>query len=106
MSSTFLKSLSDRTPLLDAFDASKVIANPKPNDFIHPYARLANMSAEFLTPVAAISDQPRKHAGSSIVLTASFRKGRWGSRALSASTDLSHEASPFRSVSINPPVWL
>jgi hypothetical protein len=57
-----LKSLSERTPLSDAFDASKVIANPKPTDFIHPHARLATMSAEFLTSVATISDQPRKDA--------------------------------------------
>src|ERR1700722_18159376 len=82
MSSTFLKSPSVRMPLLQTRGASKRIASPRPNDFIvarraplhdrttkvlpgierHVDAppKAANISTEFLTPVAAIFGFTRK----------------------------------------------
>ena len=76
MSSTFLKSLSVRIPLLQTLGASKMTASARLRDFMHPRRapvhdrttdvlpsidrhadtrpQAANMSTEFLTPVATI----------------------------------------------------
>src|ERR1700730_4451045 len=96
MSSTFFKSLSARIPPLHTPGASKIIAIPKPHDFIHArhlpahsrttkilssiawqteaQPKAANWSADLLTPVATISDQPRRCL-MSLVRTALFRLG-------------------------------
>jgi len=82
MSSTFLKSLSLRTPLLQTPGASKRTASPRPNDFTcarhaplhdrktvvlssidrHAEAppRAVNLRAEIMTPVATIFRLTRK----------------------------------------------
>src|SRR5450432_2964014 len=60
MSSTFLKSFSVRTPLMDMPGVNRKIANPKLNSLIHRPARPANIGAEFLTPAVTMSDQPRE----------------------------------------------
>ena len=76
MSSTFLKSLSVRIPLLQTLGASKMIASPRPIELIHPRnapvhdrttkilpsidrhadapPKAANISPKFLKPVATI----------------------------------------------------
>src|ERR1700691_3253967 len=82
MSSTFLKSPSVRIPLLQTLGASKMIASPRPIDFIHPRnapvhdrttkilpsidrhadapPKAANISTKFLKPVATIFGLARK----------------------------------------------
>src|ERR1700721_3568143 len=63
MSSTFLKSLSVRIPLLQTLGASKMIASPRPIELIHPrHAPVHDRTTKILPSIDRQADAPPKAA--------------------------------------------